>query len=139
MSPCRPLPLAVLAAIALLAAGCGGRSADLFGVDREGSIPDARLRIVVNDGGTVSCDSGADRRLPDDLLVAAREIQRDLAQPATQGLRLAPGAQSVLRYDVTTPDGRVRFADDSHGSPPVLDRLAYFVRQVAQKVCGHRR
>src|SRR4051794_18724205 len=79
----RPAPLlaAAVLAVAALAAGCGGRSADLFGVARAGSVPDARLRIVVNDGGTVSCDGGGDRRLPADLLVQARELQRDHEQP----------------------------------------------------------
>jgi hypothetical protein len=131
-------PTLVLAAVlvAILAAGCGGRSADLFGVDREGNVPDARVRIVVNDAGTASCDSGKDRELPDELLIEAREVQRDLEEPATEGLNLPPGPQSVLRYDVTTPDGRVRFADDSKGRTPVLNRLAFLVRQISQRVCG---
>jgi hypothetical protein len=131
-------PLLALAAVLVLAltAGCGGRSADLFGVDRTGDVPDARVRIVVNDGGTATCDAGKDRELPDALLIEAREVQRDLAEPADAGLNLAPGPQSVLRYDVTTPDGRVRFADDSKDRPPVLDRLAFLTRQISQQVCG---
>jgi hypothetical protein len=128
--------LLIAAALAALLAGCGGRSADLFGVEREGSVPDARLQLVVNDGGTVSCDGGADKRLPEDLVIEARELQRDLLEPASQGLRLEPGTGSILRYDVITPDGRVRFADDSRGKPAVLDRFAFFVRKVAQGVCG---
>ncbi len=133
----RAIAVVVLAAgLAGAAAGCGGESADLFAVDRAGEVPGARLRMVVNDGGTVRCNDAKAVRMPDELLLDARAIQRDLEEPAVEGLRLTPGPQSVLRYDVHTPDGQVRFADDSRGRPPVLDRLAYFVRRAAKEVCG---
>lgn len=132
--------LALVLAVAVLAgavlAGCGGPSADLFGVDRAGSVPGAQLRLVINDAGTASCDGKPSKRLPEELLIEARELQEELLEPASQGLNLAPGPRSVLRYDVHTLDGRIRFADDSAGKPAALDRLAYLVRQVAQRVCG---
>jgi hypothetical protein len=42
----------------------------------------------------------------------------------------------VLPYVVHTPNGTVRFADDSPGQPEVTQQLAYFTRQAAQQVCG---
>ena len=42
----------------------------------------------------------------------------------------------MLQYVVRTPDGTVRFADDSRGQPEVTRKLAYFTRQAAQEVCG---
>jgi len=45
-------------ALALAAAGCGTPSHDLFAVERAGSIPGAKLRMIVSDGGTVTCDGG---------------------------------------------------------------------------------
>lgn len=127
-----------LAALALLA-GCGGESGDLFAVDRDGDVPGARLRVIVNDGGTVRCDDDAPRRLPEELLLDAREIARGLAEPADAGLRLEPRPQSVLRYEVHVPEGRVAFADSSDGRPPVLDELAHLMRRIAQDVCGRER
>lgn len=133
----RALALLLLAAPAL--AGCGGSPGDLLSVDRAGSIPGAHLRLVVTDGGTATCDGGADREMPDPLLLDARELQRELQDPARANLRLPPGPTSILRYDVRTTDGRVRFADDSPHRPAVLNRLALFVRQVAQQVCRRPR
>ena len=116
-------------------AGCGTTSPDLFAVDRAGSIPGARLRMVVNDGGTARCDGRRAVALTDKELLDARELQRDLESPAKQALRLRAQPGSVLRYRVTTPDGTIAFADDSRGRPAVLDRLALFVRQVAIGRC----
>ena len=121
------------------AVGCGGESADLFAVDRTGDVPGAKLRVVVNDAGPVRCNDGEERRLPGDLLLDAREIARDLAEPAENALRLEPRPQSVMRYEVHTPEGRIVFADNSAGRPPVLDQLAFLVRRIAQEVCGLER
>lgn len=128
------LALLVLAAL-LVAAGCGAESRDLFAVDRAGSIPGAKLRLVVNDGGTATCNGGEARQMPSDMLLDARELERQLEEPAVAGRTFAPGPRSILRYDVRTEDTRVRFADDSRNAPKSLDELAFFVRQVAQDVC----
>src|SRR4051812_14099110 len=127
----------VLAALSLL--GCGARSPDLFAVDRAGSIPGARLRLVVNDGGTVRCDDRAAVLITERELLDARELQRDLEIPAARALRLPARHGSVLRYRVRTPDGTVAFADDSRAKPAVFDRLVFFVRRLAQARCRLRR
>jgi hypothetical protein len=136
----RPRSLVRAAAVVALTgalAGCGAGSGggDLLAVDRAGDVPDARLRIVVEDPGLVHCNGSAGKRMPDQLLLDARELQRDLIEPAKAGLDLPAAPQSVLQYDIVTADGRVRFADNSRG-PAVLDRAAYFTRQVSQQVCG---
>jgi hypothetical protein len=138
MLAARPRSLvAVVAACGVLVAvsACGGSGGgDLLAVDRGGNVPGAKLRIVVEDPGLVHCNGSAGKRMPDQLLLDARELQRDLVEPAKADLDLPGGPQSVLHYDVHTSDGDVRFADDSRG-PAVLDRAAYFTRQVAQQVC----
>ena len=135
----RALPRAVAAALAAVAlAGCAGGtpSADLFAVERAGSIPGARLRMIVSDGGTVQCDRAKPVSMTDPELLEGRDIQRDLVTPAEQHLRLAPGPGSVLRYTVRSGDGTVVFADNSRRKPPVLDRLVFFVRKLAKERCG---
>ena len=129
---------AVLAAAALASAlaGCGTPSADLFAVERTGSIEGARLNLIIGDGGAVQCDGRAGSRLTDQQLLDARELERDLAKEAERGLRLPRNPNSVLQYTVHGGDGTVSFADNSRGKPPVLDRLVFFVRQVAQQRCG---
>jgi hypothetical protein len=124
-------------ALALVAAGCGGVSAaDLFIVQRSGSGPNARLTMLVNEEGRVTCNGGPTRHLSDAQLVRARGIQEDLHGPASSGLVLPPQPGSVLSYSVRDENGTVRFSDNSAGQPKVLRELALLVLQVAQQVCG---
>jgi hypothetical protein len=132
----RLLPILLPLACAALLAGCGGGAGDLFAVERTGDVPGAQLRLIVNDGGELTCNDDQPRALPDKLLLDARAIATDLEDPAQHSLALRPGPQSVLQYVVHTPDGTVRFADDSPGQPEVTQKLAYFTRQAAQQVCG---
>jgi hypothetical protein len=127
----------VAAALAALA-GCGMESHDLFVVERSGAIPDADLRMVVNDAGTVTCD-GEEREISSDELLEAREIADDLALPADRGLRLPARPGSILRYTVRAEQGTIVFADNARGKPAVLDRLVFWVRRVAQGRCGRER
>jgi hypothetical protein len=131
----RGIPACLAAAALLVLGGCGGNAGDLLAVDRSGDIPGAQLRVVVNDGGTVRCNGGRELRMPEPLLLDAREVERDLEKPAEQGLSLRPGPASVLRYAVQTPTGDIRFADTSRGRPAAFDQLAYLVRRIAQRVC----
>lgn len=129
----------LLLAMTALVAGCGGESGDLFAVERSGDVPGAKLRLIVDDGGTLTCNDAKPRPLPAKLLLDARSIATDIVEPAQHSLNLAPGAQSVLQYVVRTPNGTVRFADDSRGQPPVTQQVAYFTRRAAQQVCGLER
>ena len=125
------------------AGGCGEsvELPDLFVVQRSGSVPGARLTLVVNEGGAVRCyggpaHPGPTRQLSDPQLVLARGIQEELQEPSAKHLSLPPRPGSVLRYYVRDPEGSVRFADNSAGQPSAFRHLAFFVLEVAQKVCG---
>jgi hypothetical protein len=130
---------ALLLALPLLIAACGTPSHDLFAVERSGDIPDADLRMVVNDGGTVTCGRDEPAEITGDELLEAREIADDLALPADRRLRLRARPGSILSYTVHAEQGTVVFADNARGKPPVLDRLAFFVRRVAKSRCGRAR
>jgi hypothetical protein len=128
---------AVVACAAILgAAGCGTPSADLFVVSRSGSIPGARLSLLVGDGGTVRCNGGGERPLGDQRLLTARDLARDLAKPAQLRTALPPRPGSILSYRIRAEDGTVSFSDTSRGQPAVFFRVAAFVREVAKDVCG---
>jgi hypothetical protein len=129
-----PALLAALAAI-----GCGTPSADLFVVDRDGSLPDAKLTLRVGDGGTVRCDGGAEKAISSDDLLDARQLEKDLAPLLDRGLRLAPRSGSLLRYRVTGGEGEVRFADNSQGQPRTFAELIRFTRRIAMSACGRDR
>lgn len=126
---------AVAAAVVLC--GCSGVTApDLFIVYRTGSTPQARLTLLVDEEGGVRCNGRlAAHKLSDPQIIKAREIQEDLAKPASSHLSLPPRAGSVLSYYVRDESGSVRFSDNSAGQPAVLQKLQLFVLQSAQGVC----
>ncbi len=130
-----------LLAGAIALGGCGGLTApDLFIVQRSGSGAGAKLTLLVNEEGGVSCNgvsaaSGHKLKLSDPQLVEARAIQEDLRDPASKRTALAPGRESVLSYRVRDEAGSVSFSDNSAAQPPVLRRLALFVLRTAQGVC----
>ena len=124
-----------LAAVSLLLAGCGTPGADLFVVTRSGSVPGAGLRMRAIDDGQVVCN-GTQHELPSGLLIQARALSRDLADPAKANTLLPPGREPVFRYRIRTEDGTVAFSDDSRGQPAVFYRAALLVRQIAKGPCG---
>lgn len=128
-------PAVVLAALALLAAGCGSEARDLFLVTRSGDVPGARLTLRITDDGRASCNRRPLVEISSNQVIAARESTRDLEDPAKAGLRLPPGPQSVFSYRVRTEEGTVVWSDDSRGQPEVLFKLAKLTRDVAKGPC----
>ena len=129
----RKAAAAALLVVALT--GCGTASPDLFEVRRSGEDRAANLTLVVNDGGTVTCN-GEEHPLDADRLLTARELARDLTEQAELGVELPPGPGAVLRYRVRMEAGTVSFSDTSRGNPPSFLRLAGFTKDVAERVCG---
>jgi hypothetical protein len=129
---------ALLGLAAVVVAGCGTPSADLFVVERSGAIPDAKLDLVVGDGGAVQCD-GTERSITSAQLLEARELARDLAPLLDRGVDLRPQAQSILRFKVIGEQGTARFSDSSKPLPPELARVIAFTREVARGACGRER
>ncbi len=126
--------VAAIAAATLLA-GCGTPAADLFVVQRTGSIPGAALRLRVSDDGQVMCN-GRRHELSSKLLISARVLVQDLHDPAQAGTTLPARRDSILRYSIRDEDGMVAFSDSSPRQPAVFYRAALLVRQIAQRACG---
>lgn len=131
----RLAPPAAALAVALVLAGCGTPSPDLFEVKRSGSDPNANVDVVVNDGGHVTCN-GKQHPLAADLLLRARQILRDLQPQAELHLELPPGPRSQLRYRARMEAGTVSFADTSRGNPRSFLALAAFTKDITEDVCG---
>jgi hypothetical protein len=125
-----------LAVAATAAAGCGTEPPDLFLLTRTGSIPGAGLRLLVRDDGVTRCNGGPRHQLPDPQLLDAREIARELADPASKHRSLPPGRGSVLRYRIRLEQGTVTFSDDSRGQTKEMFLAQRFARTVATRVCG---
>jgi len=130
--------IALALALAVAAAGCGTPPPDLFEVKRTGEDRNANVDVVVNDGGSVSCN-GKEHPLDADLLLRARQLLRDLEPQAELHLELPPGPQSQLRYRVRMEAGTVAFADTSRNNPRSFLALAAFTKDVTEDVCGLER
>ena len=128
--------VAATGAAVLALAGCGGPASDIFAVQRTGSIPDARLLLVVADDGTVRCNGGPTKQLGDARLLTARELGRELDDAARGGRSLRPGRASVLSYRVRLHSGTLSYQDSSPNQTKAELQLQGFVRDVAQHVCG---
>jgi hypothetical protein len=128
---------AALLACALLA-GCGTPSPDLFEVRRSGPDPNANVTMVVNDGGSVTCNR-VRHPLDPARLLRARELVRELAPQAELHLELPPGPSAELSYRVRMEAGIVAFSDTSRGIPRSFQELAGFTKDVTERVCGIER
>jgi hypothetical protein len=133
----RRIAVAVLA-LALAAGGCGTPPSDLFEVERSGADRNANVDVVVNDGGSVTCN-GKEHRLDAELLLRARQVLRDLEPQAELHLELPPGPRPQLRYKARMEAGTVSFADTSRGNPQSFLALAAFTKDVTEDVCGLER
>jgi hypothetical protein len=129
--------LACALGAAALFAGCGGgvRAADLFVVERMGSVPGAKLTLLVNEEGGVRCNGGPVRKMSDPQLVLARGVQEDLKEAASEHLVLPALRGSVFGYYLRDENGYVRFADNSLKQSKAMRELQELVLEVGQKVC----
>jgi hypothetical protein len=125
---------AAAVAVVLALAACGTPSPDLFVVHRDGTVPGAKLDMLVSDT-TARCNAGEVRPLTSDQVLEARDITRELlkVQSGDVAFPPAPPAQ-IYRFSVRTEDGTLRYGDTTQ-RPEVLPRLTYFVRRVAVDVC----
>ncbi len=125
--------VALVAAVAGLA-GCGFdvQSPDLFQVTRTGQ--GQTLTLLVNDGGTISCDGGKRKALPDPLLLQARDLATNLNNDTK--LSFPASTRSVFSYTVKVRNGTFTFPDTAARARKELAQLELFVVQAAADPCG---
>jgi hypothetical protein len=131
------LRAAVVLVLAALVTGCGFEveEPDLFVVTRTGAHGQ-KLSLLVNDGGTISCDGGKPRNLPDPLLLQARDLAMSLNTDVSSKLRFPGSARSVYSYTVKVQNGTMSFPDTAALSRKELSDLELFVVQAATNPCG---
>jgi len=131
------LRAAVALLLAALVTGCGFEveEPDLFLVTRTGA-QGHKLSLLVNDGGTISCDGGKPKNLPDPLLLQARDLATQLNDDVSAKLRFPGSARSVYSYTVKVQNGTMYFPDTAALSRKELSDLELFVVQAAANPCG---
>ena len=130
------LRAAVVLVLAAFVTGCGFevQEPDLFLVTRTGAQA-KRLSLLVNDDGTISCDKGKPKNLPDPLLLQARDLATNLNADVSAKLRFPASARSVYTYTVKVQNGTMSFPDTAGLSRKELSDLELFVVQAAANPC----
>jgi hypothetical protein len=128
-------PIAASVTIVLLS-GCGFQvsSPDLFLLKRTGE--GNTLTLLVNDGGTIRCNGGRARQIPDSMLISARDLATQLDDDAKANLRLPEGPHSVFHFTVRLQDGSISFPDTAAAQRHELALVEQFALQAAQGPCG---
>jgi hypothetical protein len=122
------------AAVALAGCGIDQRSPDLFLLTRSG--PGPKLTLLPSDGGTIRCNGGKARTLPDSLLIEARDLAQDLDKDARHGLTITRSSGTVFYYRIRLEHGTVAFPDRAARGRTELARATLFAAQAAQRACG---
>jgi hypothetical protein len=127
--------VAVLAAVGICGCGLDVQSPDLFQVTRSG--PGAqRLTLLVNDGGTIACNGGKPKSLPDPQLLQARDLATSLNADVKANLKFPANRRSVFSYTVKVQNGTFSFPDTAASARKELAQLELFVLQAAASPCG---
>jgi hypothetical protein len=128
--------LSFCAALAALLAACGldVQAPDLFLLTRTGT--GQKLTLLVSDDGTIRCNGGAARPLPDKLLIQARDLASTLNNDAKRNLRIPPSSNSVATYTVRVQQGTISFPDTAARSHSELAQLELLAVQASQNPCG---
>ncbi len=133
----RALDKAIACTIAFVVlAGCGLQvnSPDLFVLQRTGQ--GKSLTLLVNDGGTISCNGGPAKTISDQLLIQARDLATNLDKDAKARLRIPAGANGVYSYTIKLQDGTITFGDTAAVAHHELAQAELFAVQTAQSPCG---
>ena len=125
-----------MAALAL--AACGTPSPDLFVVHRTGTVPGAKLDLLVSDT-SARCNAQEPKPMTSDQILEARDIRDDLLelQRGTAAVPVAPPAQ-IFRFSVRSEEGELRWGDTTQ-RPTILPRITRFTRDLATGLCGLQR
>jgi hypothetical protein len=125
--------LAALALAAVALAGCGGDPGELMTISTHGGAGDNHRYVVTGDGRG-SCDRGADKLLPGDRVIDAREIAKDIAEQAQKAASY-PVKSGTRRYILKTTDGDVRWSEGTPGLPSVLPKAQLLALQLERLLC----
>jgi len=125
-------PLLAAAAVG----GCGGEAGDLMAIEITGGPARERpLDIVVASDGRGSCNEGDSEMLPSDLLIEARELERELGDLAEEGANYSSGTERRRAYVVRIKAGTVRWTEGEPGLPEELPRTQLLALRLDRLLC----
>jgi hypothetical protein len=132
-----PVLALALAVAALALGGCGGDSGDLMAIEVSGGVAGqpGGLEMVVANDGRGSCNGGPEELLPSDLVIDAREAERELGDLAAEGAAYGPSGNDQREYKVRIKAGTVRWAEGEPGLPKVLPETQLLALRLDRVLC----
>ena len=122
--------------VALAVAGCGGEAGDLMSIEiAKGPARGRELDIVIKGDGRGTCNGGAEKSIPSDLVIDARELERDLGDLAEQGAFFEPTGAGRREYVVRIKAGTVRWSEGDRGLPRELPRTQLLALKLVRLLC----
>ena len=131
----RTAAAAAAALVALAAAGCGGTTGDILGLGMSGGPLPEPQRMHVTEDGRGSCNSGELHKLPDPLVLDARNLVRDAKPLASRGASFGEPSGTQRSFELRTPEGTVHWEEAAPGLPPVLSRAEELTLELARRLC----
>jgi hypothetical protein len=121
----------------------------VFIVKRDGSVPEAKLKLEITDDGGVYCNNNGTRHdITSEQLINAREIRRilngDPKDPknvpgiARRNLSLPASGATIYSYGVRSEEGTINFHESTKGQP-VIPRIVQLTHDIATESCGLKR
>ena len=116
--------------------GCGldVQSPDLFVITRTGQ--GQKLTMVVSYDGSISCNNGPQKQLPDPLLLQGRDLSNTLNNDTKKKLTVPRTSRSVFSYTVKLQNGTISFPDTAGLEHPDLAQTEQFFLNAVQQGCG---
>jgi len=127
---------APLLAAGVLVAGCGGDAGDLMAIEvSPGATKTKPLEIVIESDGQASCNDRPEEQIPSDLLIDARELERELGDLAEEGAFFEPTGAGRREYVVRIKAGAVRWSEGKRGIPRELPRMQLLALRLDRLLC----
>ena len=125
--------LAVLVSASLAGCGLSVRSPDVFLIKRTGQ--NAKLTLLVNNGGFASCNGGKQKVISSSQLISARDLSDNLTNDATENLSIKPTSGTIYDYVIQMQEGTIRFPDVAGRSHKYLAQAELYFVQAMQAIC----
>ena len=106
-------------------------------IDVSGGVAAERgpLKIVVTDNGRGSCNGKDEESVPSDLLIDARELERDLGDLADKGASYGAKRGARAHYVVRIRAGTVRWTEGTRGLPDPLPSAQLLALRLDRLLC----
>jgi len=104
-------------------------------IEISGGAVRERLEIVVASDGRGTCNDGESEAIPSDLLIEARELERELGDLAEDGATYGPTARERRAYVVRIKAGTVRWGEGEPDLPEVLPETQLLALRLDRLLC----